>query len=168
MPPIENLRNVQDFHVAGNNALLDQSVECAFDIHQTSLVGAAEIVGSCGECEGNLFLHHMAGYFGLLDAERAAESATAVGFGHLDIAQALDVLQEGERLLFYPQHACKVAAFVIRNGAVKVRTDIGYAQHVNDKLRELVNAGSKLCDLFAVHGIVGKKMRVFCLDRPCT
>ena len=133
---------MHNLHVAGNNALLNEAIESAFDIHEACLVCTAEVVGAGGKRERNFFLNHMSRNFGLFNAECTAKPAAAISFGHFDVAEPLYVLQEGEGLLFNAEHAGEMAALVVSDRAIKVSANVGDTQNINNELGKFVNARS--------------------------
>ena len=83
---------MHNFHIAGNNALFDEAIESALDVHEACLICAAEVVGAGGKRERNFFLNHMSGNLRLFNAECTAEPTAAISFRHFNVAEPFYIL----------------------------------------------------------------------------
>lgn len=115
-----------------------------------------------------LFVCQCGGYFGVLYAERAAESATAVTFFHLDEREAGNGIQQQPWLSADAEAPRKVAGIVIGDRAFKRRAElgsgIGNAQYVNKVLCEFEGLTANTPGLLAHDAVVCKQIRIMVSD----
>src|SRR5829696_251960 len=110
----------------------------AADVHEARAVTSRTDLRAGAQDVVHLVGQHRGRRVGVLDRESAAEAATLVCGGQLHQLQAIDMAQQTERLVAYPQHPQAVAGRVVRHPVREVGPDIGHVEHVDQQLRQLV------------------------------
>jgi hypothetical protein len=120
--------------------------QAAADVHQAGGVAGGAQLGTGGQHVAHLVSQHGCRSVGVLERERAAESAALVGGGQLDQVQPAHVPQQPQGLVADTEHSQRVTGRVVGHPVREGGADVLDTEHVDEQLGELVRAGGhRLC-----------------------
>jgi len=129
-------------------------MQATVDLHEAGVVEGADDLGSGLDDAGFFFSEHGEGDVGVFDGEGATEAAALFFLWELDEVEAANVAEKFGGCVAYVQHAERVAGGVIGDGVREGRTDVFYAEVVDEKLGELEDARKQASDFCEESGIV--------------